>query len=115
MFERKRGDYLLPMIFFERDVRVHFRGVIINITPEGITVVSNDHHILDIDSKILMDKEFFLEFNFFSMDTEKITGVINKVRPGLFKGHEITMEFTFTDIDFITKRDINRTLQAQRL
>jgi len=115
MFERKRGDYLLPMVFFERAVAVHFRGVIININPDGLTVVSNDHNILALDDKVLMEKEFLLEFNFFGMDTDGIKGVINKIRPGLFKGHEITMDFTFTDIDPITRRDINRTLQAQKL
>ena len=43
----------------------------------GITFIDIDETVFRTFAKILVK--------------DKITGVINKVRPGLFKGHEITM------------------------
>ena len=119
MQKRNRGDYLLPMLFFERGVNHHFRGVVININPDGLSVICNDRRFLDIAATappaLLYDKEYLLEFDFFDMDTAGITASIQKVRPGLFKGFELLIDFRFSSIDPITRRDINRTIQAQRL
>lgn len=119
MKERNRGDYLLPLLFFVADVRSHFRGVVININPEGLAVVCNDRRFLELAAAPsvagLFENVFVLEFNFFDLDTSGITGTIQKIRPGLFKGYELLIDFRFVKIDPITKRDINRIIQAQRL
>ena len=113
MFERKRGDYLLPVRFSSGEFQ--FRGVIININPEGVVVVTNDRRFINVQNAALQDRDFLLEFNFFDLDTEGITASIKKIRPGLFKGYELVIDFAFTTIASVTKRDINRTIQAQRL
>jgi len=115
MIDRRRGDYLLPLVFFEKDVVSHFRAIILNISPDGAMAVSNDRKLLAMDPKSIVGKEFTLEFSFFDLDTKNIRASVKKIRPGLFKGHEITIDFTFTAIDTITRRDINRIIQAQRL
>ena len=116
---RNRGDYLLPLLFFEADIRHHFRGVVININPDGLSVVTNDQRFLEIAGTAppagFFSSVFELEFSFFDLDTSGITGSIHKIRPGLFKGYELLVDFRFTSIDPITRRDINRILQAQRL
>lgn len=115
MLGEKRGDYLLPMVFFEKDIYFHFRAVILNINPEGCLAVTNDRTFLEQPEQEMQQKDFVLQFNFFDLDTRDIKGRIQRIRPGLFKGHEVTLDFRFTTINTITRRDINRIIQAQRL
>lgn len=116
---RNRGDYLLPVLFYEADIRHHFRGVVININPDGLTIVCNDRRFIEVagtaSSNVLFDSEFVLEFDFFDLDTTGISGTLQKIRPGLFKGYELLLDMRFRKIDPITRRDINRIIQAQRL
>lgn len=113
MFQRKRGDYLLPLNFSSGEMS--FRGVIVNINPEGVAVVTNDRRFLKVQNTVIHDREFKLEFNFFDLNTDDICARIQKIRPGLFKGYELTIDFYFSRIATVTKRDINRIIQSQRL
>ena len=105
---RPRGHYIIPCLLRDTETNVSLKAVLLDIGGDGCRVFTNDRRVRHMTDSILIGKTFVVEFDFYEVDTDGITGEVVNVHPGLDAQNERQLGIQFTAINPTTARDINR-------
>jgi c-di-GMP-binding flagellar brake protein YcgR len=109
----KRGNLILPVLLKDKASTVIIKAVILNISKTGLRILTNDKLLRTMGADILKTKTFYIDFDFFDIDTSHIEGQIVNVKPGERNEYEKQLGVKFTKIDPIVARDINRIVMGE--
>ena len=104
----KRGSLIMPALLKDINSNIVIKAVILDISATGLRVVTNDKLVRMTEPDVLMNKTFFVDFDFFDVDTSGIEGRIANVKTGERHEYEKQLGIEFTKIEKTSARDINR-------
>ena len=81
---------------------------------EGASVKAVNDRTSAVDTKVIVGKNFLLDFDFHDLETAGIEGKIMNVRPGPLPKFDRTVGIQFTTIDPLVKRDLNRIVMRDK-
>ena len=108
-----RGRLIIPALLKDKDSNIMIKAVILDISATGVRMLTNDKRMRLTDNKVLMEKTFEIDFDFFDIETEGIEGKIANVKDGLRHENEKQLGIEFTKIDKTVARDINRKVLSE--
>ena len=108
----ERGAYIIPMLLHDTRSPVAVKAVLLDISAKGVRCFTNDRRLLLMSDEVLYDKAFRLEFDFFDVDTSRLTGRVVNLRQGKHARYERQLGLEFANITPTQARDINRAIAA---
>lgn len=108
---KDRHKFIIPLNLIDHDTELVFKAVILNLSAKGLLCFSNDKRFLMADEKIIKEKTFDLDFDFFHFKTKGIKARVRNISLGDNEEFERKMGLEFIDIDKIFARQLEEFLQ----
>jgi c-di-GMP-binding flagellar brake protein YcgR len=106
-----RANYIIPCLLKDTETNVYLKAVMLNLSATGCRIFTNDKRVRIMGHERLIGKTFRIEFDFYDVATDGIEGKVLHVKPGKDAVNERQLGIEFTEIDAITRRDINRAVR----
>ena len=105
-----RGNYIIPCLLHNLELNhfLNIKAVLLDISGSGCRAFTNDPRVGRLGEELLKGMNFKVEFDFYEIDTNGITGKIVNILPGRNIAYEWKLGIHFTTIKPIIIRDINR-------